>query len=65
MMLCEFCKKKKVGILAFSCKCNYNNLCKNCRLPESHNCTHDYKKEERHKLEKDNPVVIGDKLEKI
>lgn len=62
-MLCEFCKKRKVGIMAFSCKCNYKNLCKNCRLPEQHNCSYDYKQFEREKLKEDNPIVVKDKMD--
>ncbi len=63
--LCEYCKKKKVGIMPFSCKCDYKNLCTNCRFPDQHKCTFDYKKEWREKLEKANPVVVKDKLERI
>ena len=65
MTLCEHCMKKKVGIMPFSCKCEFKNLCRNCRLPEAHKCTYDFKTEERKKLAKDNPVVIASKIEII
>jgi len=34
-------------------------------MPEDHNCTYDFKKEYQTKLKNDNPIVIGDKMEKI
>jgi hypothetical protein len=34
-------------------------------MPETHNCSFDYIKQSREQLEKDNPVVIASKLEKI
>ena len=61
---CDYCKKK-VGIITFNCKCIYKNLCSKCRTPETHNCSFDYKSEERAKLRKANPVVIASKIEVI
>jgi hypothetical protein len=34
-------------------------------MPEAHSCNYDFKTEQQKQLEKDNPVVIGDKMEKI
>jgi hypothetical protein len=34
-------------------------------MPEDHNCIYDFKTEQRKKLENDNPIVIGMKMEKI
>ena len=66
MTLCSYCNKKKVSLIPFTCKCNLEyKLCKLCRMPESHSCTYDFKTEQRKQLEKDNPVVVGDKMEKI
>ena len=66
MTLCSHCNKKKVSLLHFSCKCNHEyKLCNKCRMPEDHNCTYDFKTEQRRKLEQDNPLVIGMKIEKI
>jgi AN1-type zinc finger protein 5/6 len=65
MPSCEHCKTKKVGIIPFTCKCEYKNLCAKCRLPFDHNCSYDFKKEWKDRLEKVLPVVIADKLNKI
>ena len=63
---CEHCKVKKVSITnSFPCKCGIKQLCNNCRLPEMHNCQFDFKTEWRKTLEKNNPLVKADKLEKI
>jgi AN1-type zinc finger and ubiquitin domain-containing protein 1 len=66
MNLCSYCNKKKVSLIPFTCKCNPEyKLCNKCRMPESHSCKYDFKTEQRKQLEKDNPVVIGMKIEKI
>jgi hypothetical protein len=64
-MLCEYCKKKKVGIINFPCKCEYKNLCMKCRLPSDHNCQFDYKQEWKEELKKQMPVIVADKINKI
>ena len=33
---------KKVSLLGFECKCD-SVFCKNCRMPEKHQCTFDFK----------------------
>ena len=59
---CYVCNKK-TGLLPFTCKCNKEKLfCSKHRIPEEHNCTFDWKKETREKLEKENPQVIADKF---
>jgi len=65
MKKCCFCKKKKIGVFAFSCKCGLKRLCSHCRMPECHNCTFDFQKDARKKLEKKLPLIIPSKLEKI
>ncbi len=65
MLLCDYCKTKKVGLIPFTCKCDYKNLCTKCLLPFDHNCNYDYKKEWKAKLEKQLPIVVADKLNKI
>ena len=65
MKLCEYCKKKKINLIPFSCKCLYKNLCMKCRLPSNHNCTYDFHTEWKQKLEKELPLIIGNKLERI
>lgn len=61
---CDWCKKK-TGIMVFECKCELKKLCNKCRLPETHACTFDYKKEGKEQLAKSNPVVLASKITKI
>lgn len=60
---CHQCSKK-VGLLGFECSCK-KTFCKNCRHAEQHQCSFDYAKAGKALLEKNNPLVIGEKLEKI
>jgi AN1-type zinc finger and ubiquitin domain-containing protein 1 len=63
---CEYCKIKKISTtFSFSCKCSYKSLCPDCRIPEKHACTFDYKAEGRKLLDTQNPRIIGVKLDKI
>jgi hypothetical protein len=62
MNRCNNCKKK-IGIMNFSCRCDYKNLCSKCL--SNHNCNFDYKKDWKESLTKRLPVVIADKIEKI
>lgn len=53
---------KRLGISNnFECKCGIVT-CMLHRYPNDHQCPIDYKKIAREKLEKDNPVIIADKL---
>ena len=66
MTSCSYCNKRKVSIIPFTCKCNSAlQLCSKCRMPEDHNCTYDFKTDARKKLEKENPLVIGKKIDVI
>jgi len=60
---CHICNKK-MGLIPFNCKCD-NQFCTLCRYPETHNCTYDWKKEGIDKLIKENPKVIGKKVDWI
>jgi hypothetical protein len=60
---CHQCSKK-VGLLGFECSCK-GTFCKNCRHAEQHHCSFNYKQAGKALLEKHNPLVIGDKLEKM
>jgi len=63
---CEACKTRKIsGLMSFSCKCEFKILCSNCRMPENHSCTVDYRKEGTIELTKQNPKIESKKLEKI
>ena len=63
---CENCKKK-VNLVSFECKCKFETLCINCKLPEHHFCgaIEDFKKKAKEILNKNNPIIIADKLIKI
>lgn len=63
---CDNCRKK-VNLISFQCKCNYKTLCNNCKLPEYHNCQslEEFKKDAKEIINKNNPVVVSDKLIKI
>ena len=62
---CVVCNKK-TGIIPYTCKCDPKVLfCTLHRLPESHKCTYDWKKDGQEKLLKENPIIQPEKLEKI
>jgi predicted nucleic acid binding AN1-type Zn finger protein len=50
MLNCEKCKKK-LGVTYIDCRCN-NKYCLKCFLPEKHNCTFDYREDNKKFLEK-------------
>lgn len=63
---CDNCKKK-VSLISFECKCQFKILCSNCKMPEYHKCNslEEFKKEAKEIINKNNPIVISDKLIKI
>ena len=65
MSICDFCKKKKVNIIPYKCKCGIKKLCSECRYPETHKCTYDFKTEGKILIEKNNPRIIANKIENI
>lgn len=50
--------------MEYKCPCK-KIFCIKCRLPEQHNCDFDFFKENRNRLLKDNPVIVGEKVDKI
>ena len=60
---CGNCQKT-LGIYGFLCKCEAM-YCKKHRLPESHQCSYDFAAEGRKQLQKNNPIVAKEKIEKI
>ncbi|XP_004487507.1 zinc finger A20 and AN1 domain-containing stress-associated protein 3 [Cicer arietinum] len=60
---CMTCRKR-VGLTGFKCKCGLM-LCGTHRYPEQHACEFDFKGLGREQIAKANPVVKGEKLEKI
>ncbi len=64
MASCNFCQKK-TGIVSYTCKCTFQNLCMKCRLPENHSCKFDFKKDGREQLSKQMPLIVNSKIDKI
>ncbi|KDP22380.1 hypothetical protein JCGZ_26211 [Jatropha curcas] len=58
---CESCNKK-VGLTGFACRCG-KVLCGSHRYPKEHSCTFDFKKADRDRLIKQNPLIKCDKLD--
>jgi len=56
--------KIKLGLIPFECRCSMN-FCTEHRLPESHQCSFDYKTFGKLLIEKNNQKVIGEKIHKI
>ncbi|KAJ7994730.1 hypothetical protein DPEC_G00252510 [Dallia pectoralis] len=59
-----FTCRKKVGLTGFDCRCG-NVFCGAHRYSDIHNCTFDYKADAAEKIRKANPVVVGEKIQKI
>ena len=62
MKRCDCCKKK--SLVDMKCKCE-KTFCITCRFPDVHKCLFDHKAESRKLLEKNNPIVVGNKVDKI
>jgi len=60
---CWTCQKK-VGLTGFECRCAFV-FCGKHRYSDQHNCDFDYKAEQKKLLAAANPVVKGDKVEKL
>ncbi len=48
---CDHCNKKIKGMV-HQCACDFKKLCAKCRLPENHNCSFDFQKQQKDNLEK-------------
>lgn len=55
---------KRVGPLAFTCRCQYS-FCAKHRHPEEHTCSFDHRSLGIRKLSEDNPVVVAEKFNKL
>ena len=60
---CWSCRKK-VALLGFKCRCDYI-FCASHRPPETHHCTFDYKQYGRELSKKNNPRIVGAKIQHI
>uniref|UniRef100_A0A182JH10 AN1-type domain-containing protein n=1 Tax=Anopheles atroparvus TaxID=41427 RepID=A0A182JH10_ANOAO len=61
---CAQCNKKLGMVMIMKCHCE-KVFCAQHRYAEAHNCSYDFKFEGRKVLEKNNPLVVADKLPKI
>lgn len=61
---CSWCNRKTGLASTYVCRCG-KNFCAAHRYAELHHCSHDYKTEGRHILQRNNPVVKASKLPKI
>lgn len=59
---CFFCKKKQ--LILIDCRCNYK-FCIIHKNPEDHTCSFDYKEDAKKMLIKNNPKVVGSKVDSI
>ncbi|KAM8973953.1 AN1-type zinc finger protein 6-like isoform 1-T1 [Pelodytes ibericus] len=60
---CFMCRKK-IGLTGFECRCG-NVFCGTHRYSDVHSCSFDYKADAAEKIRKENPVVVGEKIQKI
>ncbi|XP_053574435.1 AN1-type zinc finger protein 6 isoform X1 [Bombina bombina] len=60
---CFMCRKK-TGLTGFECRCG-NVFCGAHRYSDVHSCSYDYKADAAEKIRKENPVVVGEKIQKI
>lgn len=60
---CKICNKK-VGLMGFNCKCG-GVFCMMHRYSDQHGCEFDYRGEGKDAIEKANPIVKAEKIEKI
>lgn len=61
---CFHCNKKLGIIMIMKCHCN-QYFCSAHRYMEVHNCSYNYKREGKKKLERENPLCVTQKLPKI
>ncbi|KAF0900090.1 hypothetical protein E2562_026824 [Oryza meyeriana var. granulata] len=60
---CMACRKK-VGLLGFECRCG-GTFCSMHRHANKHGCNYDFKKIDREKIAKENPLVMAPKITKF
>ncbi|XP_075230622.1 zinc finger AN1-type doctor no [Lycorma delicatula] len=60
---CAMCRKK-VGLTGFECRCG-GLYCAVHRYSDKHSCTFDYRELGAQEIRRNNPVVVGEKIQKI
>lgn len=54
----------KVRLLGFPCRCG-GNFCAKHRYGNEHNCSFDYREHGQSEIRKNNPPVVGEKIQKL
>ena len=67
---CAVCNKKLPGMSYYTCACQNTTtkekvFCSDHRMPETHACTYDHGAKWRTLIEKNNPLVVGIKVNTI
>jgi len=60
---CQTCRKK-IGLTGFECRCG-GLFCSLHRYSDKHECKFDYKELGAQEIRKNNPIVVGEKIQKI
>ncbi|XP_037951938.1 AN1-type zinc finger protein 6 [Teleopsis dalmanni] len=60
---CAECRKK-VGLTGFECRCG-GLFCAVHRYSDKHDCTFNYREHGAQEIRRNNPVVVGEKIQKI
>lgn len=60
---CAICRKK-VGLTGFKCRCG-GLFCSVHRYSDKHDCKFDYREMGAQEIRRNNPVVVGEKVQKI
>jgi len=60
---CLMCRKK-VGLTGFQCRCG-GLFCSLHRYSDKHDCTFNYRELGATEIRKNNPIVVGEKIQKI
>lgn len=60
---CALCRKK-VGLTGFECRCG-GLYCAVHRYSDKHDCSFDYRELGAQEIRRNNPVVVGEKIQKI
>jgi predicted nucleic acid binding AN1-type Zn finger protein len=53
-----------VGLTGFGCRCG-GLYCSVHRYSDKHDCSFDYKKAAREEIERNNPIVVAPKVQKL
>ena len=60
---CSVCKVK-VGVIGFPCRCG-GTFCAVHRYANEHACSFDYREHGQEEIRKNNPQIVGEKIQKI